>query len=356
MKTILNEQHRALGAKLVEFCGWEMPIQYKGVIQEHMAVRQHVGIFDVSHMGRILVEGNDAEDILDYLSTNALKNKQDGNATYTVWCNEEGMCVDDLIVYRESSTRFFVIVNAGNREKDLNHIQSHAKDWDVKIIDRYKEDGIIAIQGPKAEELVISQFPEAKDVKPMHFMAVNYQGGRIILSRTGYTGAGGFEIYAPNNSIIKLWDLFLTKGEKEGIEPIGLGARDTLRLEKGYALYGHELSDKIAPNESVSGWTIKWDKGEFLGKRALEALQKHPSKRSEYGILLEDKGIAREGYAVFYEGKAIGSVTSGTFSPSLNRAIAIVLVEKKFKEGDSVEIQIRQNLCRGTITKLPFLH
>lgn len=340
---------------MVEFCGWEMPIQYKGIIQEHMAVRQHAGIFDVSHMGRINVEGSDAEAFLDYLSTNKITGKQDGSATYTVWCDEKGMCVDDLIVYRESSSKFFVIVNAGNRQKDLKHIQNYAKDWKVQITDRYQEDGIVSIQGPRAEELVISQFPEAGDVKPMHFTSTYYHGDRIILSRTGYTGAGGFEIYAPNEAIVKLWDQFFEAGKEVGIEPIGLGARDTLRLEKGYALYGHELSELIAPTESVSAWTVKRDKGEFLGKEALEVLEKQSSKRNEYGIVLEDKGVAREGYAVLSGGQVIGKVTSGTFSPSLNRAIAIVLVERNFKEGDSVDIQIRQNLCHGTISKLPFL-
>lgn len=354
MQTSLLEAHRALGGKIVDFCGWQMPVQYKGVIHEHQVVRSGIGIFDVSHMGRIIIEGLEAEALLDYLSTNIIAGKPDGSATYTVWCNESGMVVDDLIVYRESKNRFFVVVNAGNREKDLIHLLHYSGGRDVNIYDHYREDGILAVQGPKTMNLVSSLFPEAGDLEPMHFITVPYEGQQIIISCTGYTGEHGVEIYAPNALIVKLWNLFLEKGRPFGIEPIGLAARDTLRLEMGYALYGHELSDKIMPIESVSAWTIKWDKPDFLGKRALESFRKSNKYRHEYGIVLNDKGIAREGYPVFQEGRQIGVVTSGTFSPSLNQAIAIVLVEKKLKEGDSVDIQIRQNFCSGQVVHLPF--
>lgn len=352
MKTALFEAHRALGAKIVDFCGWEMPIQYKGIIQEHQAVRSHVGIFDVSHMGRIFVEGLGAEALLDYLSTNTISDKKDGTATYTVWCRESGTVVDDLIIYRVSKTKFFVVVNAGNREKDLIHLLHHSAARDVIINDRYHEDGILAVQGPKALALITDLFPKTCDLKPMHFLSVPYKDQQIVISRTGYTGENGVEIYAPNDVIVDLWSVLLEKGRPYGIEPIGLAARDTLRLEMGYALYGHELSDAIMPNESVSAWTIKWDKPDFLGKHAIEASSQ--KARYEYGIALKDKGIAREGYPVFQNGKQIGVVTSGTLSPTLNQAIAIVLVEKKLQEGDSVEIQIRQNLCEAQVVSLPF--
>lgn len=354
MQTSLLEAHRTLGGKMVDFCGWQMPVQYKGVVHEHQVVRSGIGIFDVSHMGRIVIEGLGAEALLDYLSTNIITDKADGSATYTVWCDESGMVVDDLIVYRESSTRFFVIVNAGNREKDLIHLLHYSNARDVIINDRYHEDGILAVQGPKALDLVSLLFPEAGELEFMHFTIVPFEGQQIIISRTGYTGEKGVEIYAPNACIVKLWNLFLEKGQPFGIEPIGLGARDTLRLEMGYALYGHELSDHIMPIESVSAWTIKWDKPDFLGKKALESFRKSNKYRHEYGIILKDKGVAREGYPVFQNGQPIGIVTSGTFSPSLNQAIAIVLVEKKLKEGDSVDIQIRQNFCSGQVVSLPF--
>lgn len=354
MQTALLEAHRALGGKIVDFNGWQMPLQYKGIIQEHQAVRSNVGIFDVSHMGRIIIEGLGAEALLDYLSTNTIRGKEDGSVTYTVWCAENGTAIDDLLVYRESATRFFVIVNAGNREKDLIHLLHYSNARDVIINDCYHDDGILAVQGPKSLELIAQLFPVVKDVQSMHFISVPYQGQEIIISRTGYTGENGVEIFAPNALVVKLWNELLEKGRPYGIEAIGLAARDTLRLEMGYALYGHELSDEIMPMESVSAWTIKWDKKDFLGKKVLESVSGLQKNRHEYGIILEGKGIAREGYPVFQDGEQIGIVTSGTLSPTLQQAIAIVLVEKKLKEGDSIEVKVRQNFCPAKVTSLPF--
>ena len=355
MKTALNNQHHALGAKLIDFCGWEMPVQYKGIIQEHCAVRQKAGIFDVSHMGRILVYGPQAEPFLDYLSTNTIAGKPDLSATYTVWCNPSGGSVDDVIIYKQNSTHFFVIVNACNRKKDLEHLIQYSRQFNVNLQDRYHEDSILAVQGPSAIKIINRIFPEAAAIKPMHFTNLDYHGEQIILSATGYTGAGGFEIYAPHNSIISLWDQILTEGKNEGITPVGLGARNTLRLERGYALYGHELNDNIAANESVSAWTIKWNKKDFLGKDALVTLEKSIGKRTEYGIVLLEPGIARADYEVFYEDRKIGNVTSGTLSPTLNKAIAIILVDRKFIPGDVVDVQIRQKRVKAEVVKLPFL-
>jgi aminomethyltransferase len=354
MHTALLEAHQALGGKIVNFCGWQMPVQYQGVILEHQTVRQHVGIFDVSHMGRILVEGLEAEALLDFLSTNQISDKKDGTATYTVWCNEQGMAVDDLIVYRESKTKFFLIVNAGNREKDLAHLLHYSQGRDVTINERYQEDGILAVQGPQALNLMAVLFPGVRHLKHMHFASFTYKNQAIVISKTGYTGEDGVEIYAPKALSVDLWHALLEKGKPFGIAPIGLGARDTLRLEMGYALYGHELSDTIMPIESVSAWTVKWGKSNFLGKSALELMRDKPH-RHEYGIVLSDKGVAREGYRVLQEGKQIGMVTSGTHSPTLNQAIAIVLVEKKLEEGDSVEVQIREHLCAARVVNLPFI-
>lgn len=337
-KTALYDRHVSLGAKMVDFAGWQMPIQYKGIIQEHDAVRNHVGIFDVSHMGRILVEGVDAETYLDYLSTNHIAGKPDGSATYTVWCHADKGCVDDVIIYKEAPTRFFVVVNASNREKDLEHLKKHVDGRRVFIQDHFSGEGILAIQGPQALEMM----PELKAIKPMHFV---HRDG-VIYSRTGYTGAGGFEIYGPESEIVKIWDAWIARGA----HPIGLGARDTLRLEMGYALYGHEISDDISVSESVASWTLK-NKSDFLGKSGLEKI-KHP--RHEYGVILE-QGIAREGYEVFREGKKIGHVTSGTFSPTLKKAIAIILSDDKLMPGDKVEIKIRQQLSEARVEALPFI-
>lgn len=341
MKTALYERHQALGAKMVDFNGWEMPIQYKGIIAEHHTVRNAVGMFDVSHMGRIVIEGEDAEAFLDFLSTNKIAGKPDFSATYTVWCNSQGGTVDDVIVYKKDNRHFFVIVNAGNRQKDLEHLLIQRKQYRVTIQDKFKEEGILAIQGPFALETFAKLVPEVKDLKPMHFMI----HGEMILSGTGYTGSGGLEVYAPHQKIVELWDQLIALG----VEPIGLGARDTLRLEMGYALYGHELSDTISAKESVSAWTVK--NKHFLGKEAAE----NKNLRHAYGIILADKGIAREGYLVFKDGKEIGKVTSGTLSPTLNKAIALVLVEGNYALGDSVDIQIRQNHVKAHIVELPFL-
>lgn len=352
MRTVLYDTHCALGAKVVDFQGWEMPIQYKGIILEHQAVRNNVGLFDVSHMGRIFVEGPDSFDLLNYLSTNELRGKEAGTATYTVWCHDSGMCVDDLLIYRQAEDKFFIIVNAGNRQKDLDHLLRHAHGRNVIVKDHYQSDAILALQGPKANALLIEKFPQISSLKTMHFMEADYEGEKIVISRTGYTGAGGVEIYLPNEKAVSFWNYLMEAGKAFGIEPVGLGARDTLRLEKGYALYGHEISETIAPTESVAAWSVKWNKGSFIGRRALE---KVPKKRAEYGIILTDKGIAREGYSVFLGEEEIGRVTSGTFSPTLNQAIAIVLVERNLAEGDIVEVQVRQNRCRACVVPLPFV-
>jgi aminomethyltransferase len=331
---------------MVPFAGWEMPIQYKSILAEHQAVREKVGLFDVSHMGFIAVRGPDAEALLDYLSTNQIAGKKSGTATYTVWANEKGGSVDDLIVYKNSDEDFFVIANAGNRQKDLDHLKKYAEGKNVEIQDRFEDFGILALQGPNALPLLSTLYPEVEKIKPMHFI----QKDNFYISRTGYTGAGGFEIYAPNDKIVQLWDLLLQKGVAYGIEPTGLGARDTLRLEMGYALYGHELTDTIAPNESVADWTIKWDKPNFLGKKELEELKRHP-----YAVQLLEKGIARQGFPVLSNDQKIGEVTSGTFSPTLNQAIALILVDRSLKIGDIVNIQIRNTTCQAQVVELPFV-
>lgn len=340
---------------MVSFAGWEMPIHYTGVLAEHHAVRNDVGLFDVSHMGRIHVTGPDAERFLDALSTNQINGKKDGTATYTVWCHDNGYAVDDVIVYKTSSEAFFVIVNAANRSKDLDHMLKKSKGYDVHIQDCFATDGVIALQGPSAEPLLASLIPEAKQVKNMHFIVYPDEDGEIIVSRTGYTGAGGFEIYGPNALIVKWWDTLLEKGKPYHIQPAGLGARDTLRLEKGFALYGHELSDTIAPNESVAAWTIKWQKEFFYGKEALQQLDSSPLKRWSYGIKLLDKGIAREGFPLFKDDRHIGVVTSGTFSPTLNQSIALILVNMPLKNEEIIGVQVRQQNCRAQVVLLPFI-
>lgn len=355
MKTALYDQHVALGAKLVPFAGWEMPLQYKGILSEHQAVRQAVGLFDVSHMGRIHIQGPDVEQLLDFLSTHRIAGRKPGSAAYTVWCDAHGGSIDDVIVYKIDENHFFVIANASNRDKDLVHLSTQAQlqSFDVEIQETFSQAGILALQGPSAFPLLTSLLPEVQFLKPMHFLA--FDNGNFFVSRTGYTGAGGFELYGLAQKIVEWWNLLMEEGRAYGIQPAGLGARDTLRLEMGFALYGHELSDTIAPNESVSAWTVKWDKPHFLGKIALQKIEESPTKRWPYGVRLLEKGIPRQGCCVIKNHVVIGEVTSGSFSPVLGEGIALILVQTPLQIGDFIAIQIRQNLCHAQVVELPFM-
>lgn len=346
MKTDLYQRHVDLGAKIVDFSGWEMPIQYSSILTEHQQVRTSAGVFDVSHMGRIIIEGPQAEELMDFLSTNVIKDRPDLSATYTCWCHEKGGTVDDLIVYRINKNKFFIIVNAGNRDKDLKHLLNYSMNYDVKITPRYQEDGIIALQGPRAPEIMSSLFPAASQMKPMTLRAEKHHGLDIYICTTGYTGESGYEIVGPKEAIRDCWNTLIAKG----IAPIGLGARDTLRLEMGYALYGHELSDTISPNESVSHWTVKPDKHDFLGKNALSRFT-----RRAYPIKMIGSGIARQDYAVYQGDNKIGVVTSGTMSPTLGQAVAIILVDKPLMLAQPVEIDIRGKRVAAGVVKTPFI-
>lgn len=351
MKTALYQKHCDLGARMVSFHDWEMPLQYKGIIHEHGVVREHVGIFDVSHMGRIDISGPDAEAFLDYLATSTILGKPSGTAIYTTWCKEDGGCVDDGIVYKVSPTEFFVIVNAGNRQSDLDHFRKYAGRFKVNINPQYEGHGILALQGPKTCVVLKKAFNDITLTPKMHFAKMAYEGAEIIVSHTGYTGEGGCEILGPSKAIVKLWDLFLKVGQTEGLEPIGLGARDTLRLEMGYALYGHELSAAIAPIESVAHWTVKMEKPTFLGK---EALQSGSFTRHAFGAIIDDKVIARGGDRVVMDGQEIGTITSGGFSPSLQSSIALLLSDIPLRIGQQIEINVRRNLRPAHIVELPF--
>ena len=341
-----------LDAKIVDFAGWEMPVRYpKGTLGEHQAVREAAGLFDVSHMGRILVKGPEAEKLLDYLSTNKIAGKRDGTATYTVWTNAKGRSVDDVIVYRQSASEFFVVANAGNREKDLAHLSAVAEEFDVVIEPCYDGDAILALQGPGSDAIMEQWLPEALELKFMRLATYQVEGDEVVLARSGYTGETGFEIFLPSHLAPPVWRRLL----ELGAEPCGLGARDTLRLEMGFALYGHELSDDIAPTESVSAWTVKLEKEEFLGKEALTDLEMNPEKRSQFAAVLKGKGIAREGCKVYYQGNEVGEVTSGTMSPTLKQAILIVMVKGKLSVGDALEIELRGQKVPAEVVKLPFL-
>lgn len=337
---------------MVDFAGWEMPLHYpEGSLHERDVVRERVGLFDVSHMGRIVVEGADAERFLDYVSANRIADKPVGSVTYTVWCHEEGGSVDDLLVYRTSQESFFVVANAANRQKDLQHLLAHATGFDLSITHRFQGEGILAVQGPRARDLIHHLFPSLEPMKPMR---VAERDG-VVIASSGYTGETGFELMASSTLICDLWDQLLVQGQQYEAAPIGLAARDLLRLEMGYALYGHELSDQIAPTESVSSWTVKLDKGEFIGREALLALEQSGGKRSQIGLRLLEPGVARANYPVYLNGREVGVVTSGGYSPALHASIAIAMVHPPLSYEQKVEVQIRSRNVKARVVPFPFI-
>lgn len=350
LQTPLHTIHRQLGAKLVPFAGWEMPLSYRGILDEHKAVRTDIGLFDVSHMGRIGIHGADAERFLDWIGTNRIAGRDDGAAIYTVLCRDDGTAVDDAIVLRHSSTACSLVANAANRSKVFEHLQKHASGWQITCTAPPSGEGIVALQGPRAMELATRFVPAVGELLPMHACTCSYAGGDLIVARTGYTGEAGCECYGPSDQIVTLWQQLTAAGAM----PAGLGARDTLRLEMGYALYGHELDDTIAPTESVARWTVKWQKGPFLGREALVALEDSPSRRHQCG-LWPMEGIPRAGCQIWLDDAVVGIVTSGGFSPTLKNGIAIVMLKRALPIGTAVTVDIRGHRCPAQLVKLPFL-
>lgn len=352
MKTILYNEHCLLGARMIDFAGWMMPLQYTSIIEEHLTVRSSVGLFDVSHMGFINIKGKDAEKFLDFIATNNILNKKNFTSIYSPICNSKGGCIDDIIIFKEDSENFFLITNASNRDNDLNHLIQYAPNYDVIIEENFSEIGILALQGPLSFDL-LKEFLDIDYIAPFHFIKTSYLDHSIYISHTGYTGEKGVEIIAPNTIIGNIWNNLLLIGKKYSIKPIGLGARDTLRLEMGYALYSHELTEDITPIESVSKWAVKLSKDNFLGKEAIEAKMRSPILYA-YGITMIDNSIPRSGNNVSYEGISIGKVTSGSYSPSLQRPIALILINKKCELNDQINIEIRNKLWTAKICSLPF--
>ena len=344
-KTSLFEKHQDLKARFVSFAGWQMPLYYKGIHSEVSAVRNTGGLFDVSHMARITIRGDDTLPFLEHLSTNSVIDKPFGKAFYTVFCNEQGGAVDDLLVYLISPKLAFIVVNAANREKDYLHLLSQCKPYSVWIEPHFEDEGILSLQGPNSHEIV----RDYAYLKPFEFVWLE---GGVFISRTGYTGERGYEFYGPKNTINHLWDRLLKSGSHFGIEPCGLAARDILRLEMGYALYGHELSETIDPLESVARFAVKMDAHEFLGK---QAMQSATNLRVPIAIAGMENIPAREGYLILHQGHVIGKVTSGGFSPTLNRPIALGLVERSLPEKAHVDVLIRSSSHPFEIVKLPFI-
>lgn len=358
-RTPLFDEHVKLGGKIVEFAGWEMPVQYSGVIAEHVAVRERVGLFDVSHMGEIWVTGPEAEKALEYLTCNKVSALYDGKAHYSAILNEGGGVIDDIIVYRFSSEKYLLCVNASNADADYDWLLRNNPTSAV-ITNVSSEFGQIAVQGPKAPEL-LSRFVDPAKISALqyfHFTEEEILGTPVIIARTGYTGEDGFEIFTPTSSTAALWNALLEKGSELGVLPCGLGARDSLRLEAAYPLHGHELGTEISALESGLGWIVKLDKGDFIGRAALQAQKEEGVPRKLVGFKLEGAGIARQGDGVGVAGSAepsLGIVTSGTKTPTVNIALGMALVDASATAvGTPLSFVVRGRSIPGVVVKLPF--
>jgi aminomethyltransferase len=359
-KTPLNSLHRQLKARMVDFGGWEMPVQYSGVIAEHQAVRTAAGLFDVSHMGEIEVSGSGAQDFLQNVTTNDLTKLANGQVQYSALCYEHGGVVDDLTLYRFSSEHFMLCVNAANISKDLAWLQSLASSGnytDLNISDCSDDYGLLALQGPLAQSLLaLLTSVNLNELTYYHFSPGTVAGIDLLISRTGYTGEDGFELFCPADATAALWHALMQAGYPLGLIPCGLGARDTLRLEKGYALYGHEISADILPLEARLGWITNLDKGDFVGRAALLKARELGIPRQLIGLKLTVPGVPRQGYPVLCDGSEVGFVTSGTSSPTLKQGIALALVDRKVVAGgQSWQIEIRQSPKDADKVALPFV-
>lgn len=355
--TVLRATHEAAGARMVEFAGWWMPVQYEGLKEEHLAVRSNVGLFDVSHMGEIRVRGPKALESLQWMTTNDVSVLQAGQAQYSLFPNENGGIVDDLFIYCvKPGEDYLLCVNASNADKDFAYVQKNNRGADVT--NESSQWSQIAVQGPKAIELlnrVVS--PEVAALPRNAHKEFAFRSGQVILARTGYTGEDGAEIFVRNDQAVALWTDLMERGADLGVKPIGLGARDTLRTEMKYSLYGNEIDDQTNAYEAGLGWVVKPAKKDFLGKAAMVAAKEAGLKRKLIGFTLSERGIARHGYAIqSFDNKEIGRVTSGTLSPSLNVSIGIGYVDIAFAEvGKEFQVDIRGRGARAVVVPTPFV-
>ncbi len=352
-RTCLYDKHVALGALISPFGGFDMPIQYSNIVEEHNAVRQACGIFDVSHMGEVLVTGPESEKFVNYIFTNDITDAPDGKIYYGMMLHPTGGVVDDLLVYKMADKRFFLVINAGNIDKDIAWIMEHAKKFDVTVEHQSDIYGEVAVQGPDTEAIVeeVLGIPCA-DMVFYTCKEVEYNGETIIISRTGYTGEDGFELYGSHAFTNEVWDKLLASGK---VKPCGLGCRDTLRFEVGLPLYGDELTDEITPLEAGLGIFVKLDKEEFIGKEAIAAQKAEGLKRKIVGIELKDKAIPRHGYDVEADGKVIGQVTTGYNSISTGKSVCMALIDAEYaKLGTEVAVRIRKRVFPGEVTKKRF--
>ncbi len=357
-RTPLHERHGELGARMVAFGGWEMPVQYTGIADEHHATRNAAGLFDISHMGQVDVHGPDALAFLQHIATQDVATIPPGMSNYSLMCYPDGGIVDDIFIYHLRQGEYLVVVNASNTDKDVAWMHEHSSNFDVQITDRSPDTTMLALQGPKAETILA----RVTDVDVVHLPFHGVAEGRLfgtaaaIIARTGYTGEDGFELFFPNEHARRVWDGLLDAGRDDGLKPIGLGARDSLRFEPKLALYGHEIGETINPYEAALGWVVKLDKGPFIGHEALRQIKAEGAKRKIVGLEMTGRGIARQGYGVRTpDGEAVGEVTTGMPAPTIGKNLALALVRSDVaKIGTELDVLVRDKPVRAQVVKTPF--
>ena len=356
-KTQLYDTHLTCNAKMVSFHGYEMPLQYDSIINEHHCVRKNAGLFDISHMGRFEVSGDKAFPFIQEIITNDAGQLADKQVLYTPICNEQGGIIDDILVYKWHEKHFMLVVNCSNAEKDLSWLQKQAANYQpLEIRDLTDRVSLIALQGPQSTNMLeVALKTKFDSIKRFYFDDYVWDDTRITISRTGYTGEDGFEIFVDSERAVKLWNLLIGKNKQDGLRPIGLGARDTLRLEACLLLYGNDMDETITPLETTIGWTVKFNKGNFVGRESLLNQKTRGIDRKLVGFEMIDRGIPRHGYPVLKGNETIGKVTSGSFSPSTNKNIGLCLIQSQYaKIGEELQIQIRDNTYNARIVKTPF--
>ena len=356
-QTPLYETHLKYGGRMVEFGGWALPVQYAGIKEEHQAVRTKAGLFDVSHMGEVLAEGSGALAFVQKLITNNASKLEINQILYSPMCYADGGTVDDLLVYKQAEDRYLLVINAANIEKDWNWMQENASGFDVKLTNLSDETAQLALQGPLAAEILakLTSAPLA-ELKYYWFMSdVLVAGKNVLLSRTGYTGEDGFELYCAPQDAAYLWEAIMEAGKPFGLLPAALGCRDTLRFEVCFPLYGHELTNDISPLEAGIGFFVKLDKEEFIGKEALQAQKANGLKRRVVGFEMIERGVARAEYPVYVEGRQVGYVTTGSYAPSLDKNLGLALVEAQYAQvGQQIGIEIRGKQVAAQVVSKPF--
>lgn len=356
-RTALYNEHEKYGGKLIEFAGWSLPVQYEGIIEEHEAVRNKAGLFDVSHMGEVKVKGKEAFNFVQNLVTNDISVLNDNQVIYTFMCYENGGVVDDLLVYKFNSEHYLLVINASNVEKDYEWMLLNKNKFQVEIINISSEISEVALQGPKAQEILQSLTSE--DLNEIKFFYckrdIFISGIKCLVSRTGYTGEDGFEIYTENKNIENIWENLLEAGKVHGLKPAGLGCRDTLRFEATLPLYGNEITKDITPLEAGLGFFVKLNKDSFIGKEALLKQKEEGLKRKLVGFEMKDRGIPRHGYEVMADNKNIGFVTTGYFSPTLKKNIGLALIDSNYSElGTEINILVRNRSLKAEVINKKF--